>query len=89
MGQPVWQQARQLGGVLGLVVHPAQQHVLVADPTPGPLGIACRGLDELTQCTGTADTRLAQLQGRLKCGTNCGSCVPELKKLVRQQLKVA
>jgi assimilatory nitrate reductase catalytic subunit len=24
------------------------------------------------------------LQGSLKCGTNCGSCIPELKRLVRQ-----
>jgi assimilatory nitrate reductase catalytic subunit len=27
--------------------------------------------------------RLAALQSALKCGTNCGSCVPELKRLVR------
>jgi assimilatory nitrate reductase catalytic subunit len=29
------------------------------------------------------DQRLMALQGALKCGTNCGSCVPELKRLVR------
>jgi assimilatory nitrate reductase catalytic subunit len=38
---------------------------------------------QLQQCTGNDDARLAQLQGALKCGTNCGSCVPQLKKLVR------
>ena len=27
--------------------------------------------------------RLASLQSALKCGTNCGSCVPELKRMVR------
>ncbi|ABE45193.1 assimilatory nitrate reductase (NADH) alpha subunit apoprotein [Polaromonas sp. JS666] len=32
---------------------------------------------------GTDEERLASLQGALKCGTNCGSCVPELKRLVR------
>jgi assimilatory nitrate reductase catalytic subunit len=37
----------------------------------------------LNQCSGSPDQRLASLQGALKCGTNCGSCVPELKKLVR------
>ena len=32
----------------------------------------------------TTDTdRLASLQSALKCGTNCGSCVPELKRMVR------
>jgi assimilatory nitrate reductase catalytic subunit len=38
---------------------------------------------ELGRCTGTADERLAKLQGALKCGTNCGSCIPELKRMVR------
>ena len=37
----------------------------------------------LAHCEGDADARLAQLQGELKCGTNCGSCLPELKKLVK------
>jgi assimilatory nitrate reductase catalytic subunit len=27
--------------------------------------------------------RLASLQGSLQCGTNCGSCIPELKRLIR------
>jgi len=31
---------------------------------------------------GTPDAVLASLQGQLKCGTNCGSCVPELKKII-------
>ncbi|MGE0330902.1 MAG: molybdopterin-dependent oxidoreductase [Ramlibacter sp.] len=37
----------------------------------------------LADCSGTDDERLAALQGALKCGTNCGSCVPELKRMVR------
>ncbi|UUZ76458.1 hypothetical protein LP414_01620 [Polaromonas sp. P1(28)-13] len=32
---------------------------------------------------GTDEERLASLQGALKCGTNCGSCIPELKRKVR------
>ena len=38
---------------------------------------------ELAHCHGTDDDRLAQLQGKLRCGTNCGSCLPELKRMVR------
>ncbi|MCM2348219.1 nitrate reductase [Acidovorax soli] len=38
---------------------------------------------ELAKCHGTDDDRLAQLQGALRCGTHCGSCVPELKRMVR------
>jgi assimilatory nitrate reductase catalytic subunit len=39
--------------------------------------------ERLTQCRGTDDQRLAELQQALKCGTNCGSCLPELKRLLR------
>ncbi len=38
----------------------------------------------LANTTGSDDARLARLQDTLKCGTNCGSCLPELKRLVRQ-----
>jgi assimilatory nitrate reductase catalytic subunit len=30
-------------------------------------------------------TGLPQLQARLKCGTECGSCVPELKRMCQEQ----
>ena len=33
--------------------------------------------------------RLASLQGQLKCGTNCGSCVPELKRILRSVIPLA
>ena len=33
---------------------------------------------------GDADARLAVLQQRLHCGTNCGSCLPELRRMVRE-----
>ena len=32
---------------------------------------------------GSDDARLASLQSALKCGTSCGSCVPELKRRLR------
>jgi assimilatory nitrate reductase catalytic subunit len=38
---------------------------------------------QLNKCSGTEEQRLAQLQESLKCGTNCGSCIPQLKKLTR------
>jgi assimilatory nitrate reductase catalytic subunit len=36
----------------------------------------------LAGCTGSADARLASLQQQLQCGTNCGSCLPALKRRV-------
>ena len=43
----------------------------------------------LRQCSGGEEQRLAQLQQTLRCGTNCGSCVPELRKLVRARMLAA
>jgi assimilatory nitrate reductase catalytic subunit len=46
-------------------------------------------LSDITHATGGAgylasdDDRLAMLQDKLKCGTNCGSCVPEIKRMIR------
>ncbi len=38
---------------------------------------------QLGHCKGNEDQRLVQLQAALQCGTNCGSCLPEVKNLVR------
>ena len=38
----------------------------------------------LRSTEGQPDARLTLLQQALKCGTNCGSCIPTLKKLVKQ-----
>jgi assimilatory nitrate reductase catalytic subunit len=39
----------------------------------------------LETCAGSDEEKLNALQASLKCGTNCGSCMPQLKKLVRVQ----
>jgi assimilatory nitrate reductase catalytic subunit len=38
---------------------------------------------QLACCHGSDSARLEQLQGALGCGTTCGSCLPELKRMVR------
>jgi assimilatory nitrate reductase catalytic subunit len=38
---------------------------------------------QLGHCNGNEDQRLVQMQASLQCGTNCGSCLPEVKNLVR------
>jgi assimilatory nitrate reductase catalytic subunit len=78
---------------------PAQQHgrALLSPGATPPMAMTSRGkpvcncLDvsdlairaELSRCSGTGDARLAHLQATLKCGTQCGSCVPELRRMVR------
>ena len=39
----------------------------------------------VARCAGTENERLASLQDQLKCGTNCGSCLPELRRLIRAE----
>jgi assimilatory nitrate reductase catalytic subunit len=39
----------------------------------------------LAGADGSDEERLAQLQTQLRCGTQCGSCVPELRRLVRER----
>jgi assimilatory nitrate reductase catalytic subunit len=36
---------------------------------------------------GSEDQRLVGLQSQLRCGTQCGSCVPELRKIIRLEPK--
>jgi assimilatory nitrate reductase catalytic subunit len=40
-------------------------------------------VDTLAGCDGNLMQRLTTLQDRLKCGTNCGSCLPELRRLAQ------
>jgi assimilatory nitrate reductase catalytic subunit len=42
----------------------------------------------LQQQGGSVEARLAGLQAILRCGTQCGSCLPRLKRLVAQQAPV-
>ena len=78
---------------------PAQSYsraVLVASAKP-PMPVASRGKvvctcfnvtnvqiqAQLATCEGNLDARLAALQSALQCGTNCGSCLPELRRAVQ------
>ena len=41
--------------------------------------------DHLAHWGGPPEARLAGLQGALRCGTNCGSCLPELRRMAQTQ----
>jgi assimilatory nitrate reductase catalytic subunit len=36
----------------------------------------------LNNCTGDEETRLTSLKSNLGCGTQCGSCIPQLKRMI-------
>jgi assimilatory nitrate reductase catalytic subunit len=48
------------------------------------LNVTHAAIDEqLAAGTGGAEERMASLQASLTCGTSCGSCVPELRRMVQ------
>jgi assimilatory nitrate reductase catalytic subunit len=74
---------------------PARQWLMASDAPPEGAAPVSRQVcsclnvreDAITAClqqqTGSEDQRLAGLQSQLRCGTQCGSCVPELRKIIR------
>ncbi len=42
----------------------------------------------LGELSGPPEALLSALQGTLKCGTNCGSCVPEIKRIILHKAAV-
>jgi assimilatory nitrate reductase catalytic subunit len=84
---------------------PAQSYgrALLAGTSAPPQAVASRGAQvcncfdvaeteiaaALADCSGSAEARLAQLQARLQCGTNCGSCLPALRQRVQRTQAVA
>jgi assimilatory nitrate reductase catalytic subunit len=52
----------------------------------GPIVCACFGVGRTTICDAIAAgaNSPAEIGARLKAGTNCGSCIPELKRLIGQ-----
>jgi assimilatory nitrate reductase catalytic subunit len=75
---------------------PARQWLMASDAPPEGAAPASRQVcsclnvreDAIAAClrtqSGSEDQRLAGLQGQLRCGTQCGSCVPELRQIIRQ-----
>jgi assimilatory nitrate reductase catalytic subunit len=78
---------------------PAQSYgrMLLVPGSKAPIAVQSRGkavctcfnvtdaaiTEQLAKSFGSDERRFAELQTALKCGTNCGSCVPELKRMVR------
>jgi assimilatory nitrate reductase catalytic subunit len=75
---------------------PARQWLMASDAPPEGAAPVSRQVcsclnvreDAIAACLqtqiGSEDQRLAGLQSQLRCGTQCGSCVPELRQIIRQ-----
>jgi assimilatory nitrate reductase catalytic subunit len=85
--------ARSYGRLL--LLPGAQAPVAVAVAARGRAVCSCfdvaqsRIASQLARCTGSARQRLESLQGALQCGTHCGSCLPELQRLVQVSMQPA
>jgi assimilatory nitrate reductase catalytic subunit len=57
----------------------------------GPIVCACFGVGRTTICDAIAAGAhsAAEIGATLKAGTNCGSCIPELKRLIAQTEKIS
>jgi assimilatory nitrate reductase catalytic subunit len=53
----------------------------------GPVVCACFGVGRASICDAIADgaNTAAEIGAKLKAGTNCGSCIPELKRLIAER----
>lgn len=81
----------------GVPARPFGQALLSGQPTP-PRAMPTRTaqlcncfdvsraevINVLSSCRGDEETQLAQVQSTLRCGTQCGSCLPALRALVKQ-----
>ena len=81
-----------------LPAHSYGRALLIPGATP-PVPVVSRGqqvcacfnvtdlaiAEHLAQSTAAPAQRLASLQGSLKCGTNCGSCLPQLQRMIAKQ----
>ena len=68
-----------------------QRRMLLSGRAPdgtggGPIVCACFGVGRDTICDAIASGARtpAAIGARLKAGTNCGSCIPEMKRLIAQ-----
>jgi len=43
----------------------------------------------LRRCSGSPEERLASVQAELRCGTQCGSCLPVLRRLIKEKEEVS
>jgi assimilatory nitrate reductase catalytic subunit len=83
---------------------PAQTYgrMLLVPGSKAPIAVQSRGkavctcfnvtdaaiTEQLAKSFGSDERRFTELQASLKCGTNCGSCVPELKRMIRDNPRV-
>lgn len=78
-----------------LLLRPGSQPPVAVAPRGKPVCVCLNVTDaairaHLAACSGSGQDEancLGQLQAALRCGTQCGSCLPELKRMVRTSVR--
>jgi assimilatory nitrate reductase catalytic subunit len=64
-----------------------------ATPARSRVVCSCHGVTEraIAACTGQGDAThaLVRVQDELRCGTGCGSCMPEVRSIVAAHARLA
>jgi assimilatory nitrate reductase catalytic subunit len=94
-----WREALKTGDALPVaarrLLSPAPLDTAAPVPQRGPQLCACFDVSvaaasaALDAAVGDAPMRLANVQANLRCGTNCGSCLPHLRRLAQQSVEAA
>jgi assimilatory nitrate reductase catalytic subunit len=92
---PDWELTADLFAAAAL--EPAQRRMLLSGRTAdgivsaGPTICACFGIsrDAICEAIHEGAGTPAEIGAQLKAGTNCGSCIPELKRLIAQTVPTA
>jgi assimilatory nitrate reductase catalytic subunit len=86
---PLWRERQDVSALGRWLLSPGSPPRDSLAPARAPQICNCFDVREdaitatLGTCAGSPTERLAQLQGQLRCGTQCGSCLPTLRRLVR------
>ncbi len=87
---PLWRERQDVAALGRWLLSPGSPPHEALGPVRAPQVCNCLDVREdaittaLGTCSGSDAERLAQLQGQLRCGTQCGSCLPTLRRLVRE-----
>lgn len=89
--QPLWQQSASVKALGSSLLKPSTT-VPQGAPTASPTVCSCVGVSQAEIEAGIvaapAGEVLPYLHTTLKCGTQCGSCVPQLKQMIAKNISI-
>ncbi|MBH9552256.1 nitrate reductase [Inhella gelatinilytica] len=84
--EPLWRARQPVAGLERWLLSPGQPPLHRLDTPRAPQVCQCFDVreDAIRACLARTDGRLSTLQHELRCGTQCGSCLPTLRRLIQE-----